>query len=257
MEIEVVGQEYRRGERDKKAFVVYQLRVRHQQAVWHLGRRYSECAALREWLLDHDEASVEQVDFPSKLSLGAQRYALLSQWMRHVGRHAKGLALVRLSEWLCVDPLPLLLYRSLAPCGSCLLLDAQRVALHPAQVVARAHAVHLESQCPRHGRSSTLYCSDLFFFERSLSWLLPSALRPSPHADVDMEDLSSRMLYRSPEAALPTVMELSLVAAGSSELLPAPQVLEALAKLRKLQGDRRFVVRCAAKASAAHSRFGC
>ena len=152
---------------------------------------------------------------------------------------------MRLAEWLAVDPRPMLLYKTATVCGRCMVGDGRPLEMHGAQVVARAHAVHLEFACPRHGPQTTPYCSDLFFFERALAWQLPGGV-PSSRA-VDMEDLGRRLTLQHPEAVQPAVMELAVVGGPAAAPLPIAQVLAALAQLKKAQRDKRFVVRCAAK----------
>ncbi len=76
-----------------------------------------------------------------------------------------------------------LLYRTKTVCHKCVLLERKQVALVDAQVLSVDHKVVLSAMCPSHGAHETLYCSDLYFFNRmSTGW----SMLPPPRGD-DME----------------------------------------------------------------------
>ncbi len=235
----------------KKSFVLYVVRVSHQGLTWLVGRRYQQFWELQQWLATNDEAFAATLpSFPSKLGGAALRLSKLDAWLSALSAGMKGRAAARVSEWLAVEPRPLLLYKTSSLCGVCMVGEGRAVELLPAQVVARKHAVYLECPCSRHGLQTTLYCSDQYFFERMMSFALPGNVRVSAH-EVDVEEMGRRMMYDSPDPALPLLMELAIVKPGSTKLLETAVVMRELGRLRSMQGKRRFVLRCAAKGLAA------
>ncbi len=231
----------------KKSYVLYVVHVTLRGAAWFVGRRYKQFWELQQWLAEHDEPLAHSLPpFPPKLGGAAARLAKLDAWLAALAGAMKGRAAVRVSEWLAVEPRPVLLYKTASVCGVCMLGEGRPVELLPAQVVARKHEVHLECACPRHGQQTTLYCSDQFFFERMLAYALPGNVRVSGQP-ADLEDLGKRMMFASPDPPLPLMMELGISRAGGTALLAKEEVMRELERLCAMQGARRFVVRCAAK----------
>jgi hypothetical protein len=239
----------------KKAFVLYVVSVSHSVVTWSVGRRYKQFWELQQWLADHDEALAESLPpFPPKLGGAAARLSRLDAWLSSLAAAMKGRAAVRVSEWLAVEPRPVLLYKTASLCGVCMLGEGRPVELLPAQVVARKHVVHLECACPRHGQQSTLYCSDQYFFERMMAFALPGNVQPSSQP-LDLEDMGKRMMFATADPPLPLMMELAIVRPGGTTLLGREEVARELDRLCAMQGKRRFVVRCAAKGGNCRSLF--
>jgi hypothetical protein len=246
----VVDQEQRFSHADKKSFVVYQIRVSFKDqdkpvVVWSVGRRYKQFFELHEWLSrEHELLSDALPSFPPKLGGAALRMSRLDAWISVLTANATGGVAARVRDWVGADGRPTLLYRTASICGVCVIGEGASVQPLAAQVVTRNHAVFLECVCARHGLQSTLYSTDQFFFERMLAFALPES---RAGGSVDIEQLGERMMYAVDDAPLPFMMELGLVQSGTKELLSWKLIEREFNRLRKIQGDRRFVVRCAAK----------
>lgn len=235
---------------------VFFVDVKDKMESWRISRRFNQFASLNEWLEQVEPVVASSLpSFPSRITLlqsddktVRERIKSLDGWLKAFVAMTPLLAKEEVKNWLGMVSKPYLMYRTRSLCGRCVLLERKPLDFIPADVYAHHHQVFLSLKCDHHGISKTLYCSDLFFFERMNSFTLSS--NPWSVTKVpDMEDLAKRLSYKNQEATLPLVMELVVVQHDHKTLLGVDKLKGELDRLKSLHPKgRKFVLKVLPKA---------
>eukprot|EP01116_Phalansterium_solitarium_P001763 TRINITY_DN11581_c0_g1_i1.p1 TRINITY_DN11581_c0_g1~~TRINITY_DN11581_c0_g1_i1.p1 ORF type:complete len:422 (+),score=103.88 TRINITY_DN11581_c0_g1_i1:59-1324(+) len=139
-----------------------------------------------------------------------------------------------------------LIYTTFSYCPRCVMIEHKGLNLMPAKVVIDLDRVWLVVECPQHGYHRTLYCSDVPFFLRTLTFTYEKSQEIADVADV--EDLKKKLQYSPKSTNLPLSLELPLWDAG--EFVSDEVLTERVRYFKSLYPtNREFVVKMLGKLS--------